>query len=402
MKKDHEFYHMEDFVKMLYLDSNIPCYLYLDEQLQLAIPTTEEFTLLPSSFREILSMNEDTISYYLTDYGVSFACVKITARKGWRLFFGPVSPVPLSESELHHLYSDYVVPVDSRKAFLDFIGKIPQLSLAPLLQKLIFINYCLNREIRSLSEFLFHNTQEYAADSTIIEESYERKEDFQHNRSYELENMILNLIRTGNADGFQALTANEAFFHTGITSSTALQQLRNNVIISTTLCTRAAIDGGLDYDTAYQLSDNFIRSLEQLQKPEAIYALLSQIGRTFAAKVAEAQTPHSAIDIFQNAIRYIQQNTNLHLTVQDVADYVGFSRSYFSTAFKKELGFSISDFILRCKLEEGKRLLRYTDKSISLISSYLCFSSQSHFQTAFKKQFGMTPLQCRKSAPSDA
>lgn len=112
--------------------------------------------------------------------------------------------------------------------------------------------------------------------------------------------------------------------------------------------------------------------------------------------MAEAQTPHSANDVFQKAIRYIQQNTNLHLTVSDVAEYVGFSRAYFSTAFKKELGFSVASFIVRCKLEEGKRLLCYTDKSIPLISSYLCFSSQSHFQTAFKKQFGMTPLQYRK------
>ncbi|NSK10056.1 helix-turn-helix transcriptional regulator [Blautia sp. MSK.20.9] len=49
--------------------------------------------------------------------------------------------------------------------------------------------------------------------------------------------------------------------------------------------------------------------------------------------------------------------------------------------------------MLRCKLEEGKELLQYTNKSIS---TFLCFSSQSHFQTAFKKQFGMTPNECRR------
>ena len=84
------------------------------------------------------------------------------------------------------------------------------------------------------------------------------------------------------------------------------------------------------------------------------------------------------------------------LTVGDVAAYVGFSKSYFSAYFKKTLGFSVSAFILRCKLEEGKELLQYTNKSISTISTFLCFSSQSHFQTAFKKQFGMTPNECRR------
>ena len=100
----------------------------------------------------------------------------------------------------------------------------------------------------------------------------------------------------------------------------------------------------------------------------------------------------------QKAIRYIQQNVNQHLTVGDVADYVGFSKSYISAYFKETLGFSISAFILRCKLEEGRELLQYTDKSISTISEFLCFSSQSHFHTAFKKQFGMTPSEYRKRA----
>ncbi|WP_443647436.1 helix-turn-helix domain-containing protein [Blautia sp.] len=48
---------------------------------------------------------------------------------------------------------------------------------------------------------------------------------------------------------------------------------------------------------------------------------------------------------------------------------------------------------MRCKLKEGKELLQYTNKSIS---TFLCFSSQSHFQTAFKKQFGMTLNECRR------
>ena len=100
----------------------------------------------------------------------------------------------------------------------------------------------------------------------------------------------------------------------------------------------------------------------------------------------------------RKAIRYIQQNVNQHLTVGDVADYVGFSKSYFSAYFKETLGFSVSAFILRCKLEEGRELLQYTDKSISTISEFLCFSSQSHFHTAFKKQFGMTPSEYRKRA----
>lgn len=76
---------------------------------------------------------------------------------------------------------------------------------------------------------------------------------------------------------------------------------------------------------------------------------------------------------------------------------MGKSRSYISKKFKKELGFDLSKFIVRRKLEEGKSLLAYTDKPISEISEYLCFSSQSYFQNLFKNKYGVTPYEYRRS-----
>lgn len=62
-----------------------------------------------------------------------------------------------------------------------------------------------------------------------------------------------------------------------------------------------------------------------------------------------------------------------------------FNRSYLSTKFKKETGMIISDYIMKEKIEEAKRLLRYTDKSATAIAAYLSFSSQSHFSNALHK-----------------
>jgi AraC-like DNA-binding protein len=65
--------------------------------------------------------------------------------------------------------------------------------------------------------------------------------------------------------------------------------------------------------------------------------------------------------------------------------------------FREELGIHIGTFITRCKLEEAKILLTYSDKSLADISNYFCFSSQSYFQNVFKKQYGITPMQYRKN-----
>ncbi|MBR0143999.1 MAG: helix-turn-helix transcriptional regulator [Clostridia bacterium] len=67
------------------------------------------------------------------------------------------------------------------------------------------------------------------------------------------------------------------------------------------------------------------------------------------------------------------------------------SRPYLSAKFKQETGRTLTDFILSEKTEEAKRLIRYTDKSLSVISSYLGFSSQSHFSRVFRRYAGSNP-----------
>ena len=48
------------------------------------------------------------------------------------------------------------------------------------------------------------------------------------------------------------------------------------------------------------------------------------------------------------------------------------------------------------KTEEAKRLLRYSDKPITAISSYLGFSSPSHFSRVFKARVCITPGECTR------
>ena len=95
------------------------------------------------------------------------------------------------------------------------------------------------------------------------------------------------------------------------------------------------------------------------------------------------------------SIKYIRLHTNSNLSVQEVADAVGLSRSHLSHKFKETMGFDISAFIMRCKVEEAKSLLVYSDQSISEISNYLCFSSQSYFTSVFRKKYGLTPKEYR-------
>lgn len=393
-------YNLIDFIKMYYLDSNIPMYLFEGNKCIFCMPEQTNLTYPPEKYTEELLDSGKRISYCTTKYGIFFCSLKIDHLENGTLIFGPVTNIPYTESDLQQLYRDYTVPNSERMDFNSFLRQIPCLSMHSLLKKCLFLNYCIHEELMTLEQLTSSvpgaSTQISLTDASLLEKTYQTKEDEQHNQTYAIEEQILRLVRTGNYRGFKNIEFSDSNYHLGVTGSTALRQLKNDIIITTTICTRAAIEGGLDYDSAYQLSDYFIQSSERLNSIERLYDLLSKVGYSFAEKVANSKAPVSTDGCIQKAIRYIQQNTNQHLTVGDVAAYVGFSKSYFSSYFKKTLGFSVSAFILRCKLEEGKELLQYTNKSISTISTFLCFSSQSHFQTAFKKQFGMTPNECRR------
>ena len=81
---------------------------------------------------------------------------------------------------------------------------------------------------------------------------------------------------------------------------------------------------------------------------------------------------------------------------EDIAKELYLSRPYLSRKFIEETGISLTDYILNEKTEEAKRLLRYSDKSLTAISGYLGFSSQSHFSRVFKKYSGSTPGEYRE------
>lgn len=226
--------------------------------------------------------------------------------------------------------------------------------------------------------------------------SYDAKEMALFHNTYHYEQLYLDYIRNGNVEGLKKFFPNAFSIQAGQLADNTLRHAKNILIVSVTLATRCAIEGGLDIESAYQLSDIYIQESEKLQNTDALYHMQYNMLLDFTRRVAQAQIPHDTTSDIYKCIQYIKQHTNQAISTSDVAAYIGKSRSHLSRCFKKELGFEMSEFIMRCKLEEAKSLLTYTDKSLSEISSYLCFSSQAYFQNVFKKKFGVTPNEYRR------
>lgn len=106
--------------------------------------------------------------------------------------------------------------------------------------------------------------------------------------------------------------------------------------------------------------------------------------------------PEGFVEACAGSVYAVHRHISEAITTENVAKALFISRSRLSVKFKQETGEKLVDFILKEKVTEAKRLLRYTDKPVSAISAYLGFSSQSHLTHVFKKYAGCLPNEYRK------
>src|SRR5690606_37142103 len=89
--------------------------------------------------------------------------------------------------------------------------------------------------------------------------------------------------------------------------------------------------------------------------------------------------------------RYIDLHLDDELSRQYIADHVGLSPDYVVKIFKKEMGLSISDFILQQRMSRARELLVKSDMPISDVALSIGCTNFSYFSTLFRKETSMNP-----------
>lgn len=98
------------------------------------------------------------------------------------------------------------------------------------------------------------------------------------------------------------------------------------------------------------------------------------------------------------AVRFIRERATLGVTIDDVAEQVGVSRSMLQRRFRKSLGHTLHDEIVRVRLNRAKELLGQTDLAISTIAEKAGFTHQEYLGVVFRQRVGQTPAQYRRNA----
>ena len=100
-------------------------------------------------------------------------------------------------------------------------------------------------------------------------------------------------------------------------------------------------------------------------------------------------------EVITAAMTYINNHYREDLCLEDVAEFAGFSRYYFSRSFKKQTGYSFKDYLCQKRLQVAVDLLIRTNQPMRDVAMESGFGSVATFNRVFREHKSCTPTQYR-------
>ncbi|MCM1027102.1 MAG: AraC family transcriptional regulator [Roseburia sp.] len=394
-------YHV--FSSLFFASSHLPLAYVKQNAIVEVYGIAEELSPFPGMLR-ISSSDRIAFPYVFSHESGYYGILKPARDEASCLLIGPAFTTRLTDEMLYEYMRENAILHSRKEEVRSALSLIPTYTYYRFLNLIIFLEYTLNNRRLDLTAD-FHISDEIynnAIAASQVEAAYSTRDLHLTHGTYYFEQQIMSLIKSGKRDELKSLllqSSHHQILNEGSVAQTPLRQAKNVFIAMVAQVGKeAAIPGGLDIEQTYQLIDQYSQECELLQSVEAVTTLQYNMLLDFAARVSETQIPAGISPEVYSCIQFINSHVNEVIGLQDVADFIHKSRAYTVNHFKDELGFNVGEYITHARIQEAKSLLRYTDKSLSEISAYLCYSSQSYFQNVFKKIAGETPLEYRKRA----
>jgi len=145
----------------------------------------------------------------------------------------------------------------------------------------------------------------------------------------------------------------------------------------------------IGYEAA-QLLDNMMHGRQQTD-PQMVFEPNEVVIRQ-STDVVTCDDPEVA-----SAIQFIHRHACHRVTVRDLLEHVQISRAALYQRFKRVVGRSPKQEILRLQIKHAKTLLRTSKRPIYEIAAQLGFEEAKYFVTVFHKRTGMTPMKYRST-----
>lgn len=353
--------------------------------------------------RDEILRTEGKVGYFVTANFYYYGVIHFNNAK---IVLGPTRQIPDTAQALRKIAFQLDVPAEDTDIFVEGMRSIARMPLESIMQILCTLNYVLNGEKLELADIVIYNSEQENI-KTLLEHQHssqffsapqpeEFSSSFSEHTTYIQEQQLMRLVRKGDSLALKKWIGSAPAIRCGTLAFDQLRQVKNSFIVSASLISRAAIQGGLTPEDAFSLSDMYIQKCEFLNSLQQITNLQYHMALDFTERVERLQFGGKPTQLSIAVSNYIQKHLSQPIRVEEMAQSFYMSRPYLSAKFKAETGETLTNFILKEKIEEGKRLLLYSDKSATTIASYLGFSSVGHFSQVFRRYAGHLPTEYRE------
>lgn len=217
--------------------------------------------------------------------------------------------------------------------------------------------------------------------------------DYKH-PSYFMEKKLISAIKGGlEKEAVDALDAINSL-ERAVLADTPIRSLKNSLICSCTLFTRAVLDANVSPEDVFFQSDRFIMEIERINNIKALQAYEYHMVRVFIKMVNHSRVTRYSLPITR-MIHYIHENITEKISLNVLSDLTHKTPPYLSSLFRREVGMSVTKYIHHQKIEKSKDYLEFTDMSIQDVASLFSFCNAGYYTNLFKSHIGMSPTSYR-------
>lgn len=98
-----------------------------------------------------------------------------------------------------------------------------------------------------------------------------------------------------------------------------------------------------------------------------------------------------------DAVKFIQRNYHKDISLADIAEAAKISEGHLRRCFKQEMKVRVINYLMDCRLDHAKKLMKENDYTLDEIWKQTGFTSAQYFSYAFKQKEGVSPREYAKN-----
>ncbi len=141
------------------------------------------------------------------------------------------------------------------------------------------------------------------------------------------------------------------------------------------------------------LRDERGKASECLQRAEALLESVEQPATPASGIAPQGLAPWQ----IRRVLTHVDSNLDTPIHNKDLAAVARLSESHFNVAFRRSVGQSPHEYIIRRRMERAQGLMLSTDKALSEIAAECGLADQPHFTRLFRRVVGESPAAWRRA-----